>query len=187
MTPRQPGGVAGSCGWQASRTLFCVATGTTRDEEIVDPLPVLLLREVAREAGRGVLSDGSQRKASLSEPPRPASSRGAGDADDVQIVFGGGDAGRGESLDEPADRIDLPVPLGALPEQDVGAPALLDRPRVQRQLDHVEDEAEALDPLAVAQEVVERPMVRAAAGSAQTWRTPSCAMRRKSSSLRALY
>ncbi len=66
-----------------------------------------------------------------------------------------------DPLDQAADGIDLTVALGS-GRQDVGTVLLLDRPRVERQLHHVEDQAEQLDPLAMALEVVERPVMRIA-------------------------
>ena len=162
MTPRVAGrgvGVVGVAG-----EADAVAFGDRHDalEEIVDALPVLVLVEDAGEAGRrpswSILS---QRNVELQRAAAAALGLRARDADDVEVVLGGRNAGLGEVLDQAADRVDLAVAVGALGE-DVGALRALDRPRAERQLHHVELEPEAGEPVAVALEVIERPVVRIA-------------------------
>src|SRR5438552_3500220 len=109
--------------------------GRDRDdlpEEMVDPLPVLLLGE---DAGRGRGSGVVGAAPTEGGVARAAAARlalGARDADDAEIVFGRRDAGRRQPLDQPADAVDLALPLGVLAEQDVGAFRRLDRPRRTR-------------------------------------------------------
>jgi hypothetical protein len=119
-------------------------------EEMVDPLSVLVLGE---DAGRGRgcgLVGAAPAEGGVARAAAPGLARGARDADDAEIVFGGGDAGRRQPLDQPADAVDLVLPLGVLAQQDVRALGRLDRPRRQRQLHHVERETERLDMLLAA-------------------------------------
>src|SRR5262249_26027508 len=78
----------------------------------------------------------------------------ARDADDCQVVFGGGGAGGGEPFDEAADAVDLPLPLGIFAPQAVAAVLPLDWSGRHRQLHDVEREPERLDVFAMAVQII---------------------------------
>ncbi len=111
-------------------------------EETIDTLPVLLFRDDAGPGRRGAVVGAAPAEGGVARTAAPWFPLGARDADDAEIVFGCGNAGGGETLDQRADAVDLALPLGILAHQDVRALLLFDRPRRQRQLHHVEREAE---------------------------------------------
>src|SRR6476660_7589526 len=88
--------------------------------------------------------------------------RGARDADDVEIVFGRGNARSTDPLDQPADRIELALPFRLLAQKDMRTLCFLDRARGQRQLHHIQREPELLHLLALAVQLVKAPFMRVA-------------------------
>src|SRR6202030_894098 len=105
-----------------------------RGEETIDPFPVLPFRDDAGLGRRRALVGAAPAEGGVARAAAPRLPLRARDADDAEIVFGGGDGGGGEALDQPADAVDLALPLGVLAQQDVWAFRLFDRPGRQRQL-----------------------------------------------------
>src|SRR5690606_21698639 len=97
-------------------------------EEIVDALPVLLLVDDTSDAGRGILVHLVPAERRVDRAAAAVLGLGARDADDVEVVLCRRNAGRGEVLDQAADRVDLAIAVRAL-GQDVWALRTLDRPR----------------------------------------------------------
>jgi hypothetical protein len=142
-----------------------VALGDRDDalEEVVDALPVLFFAEDTGEAGGGVLVHQVPAEGRVARAAAAGLVGRARDADEIEIVFDRGDAGRRDVLDEAADGVDLAVAVGAVGE-DVGALRPLDHARGEGQLHHVEDEAAGFEAVAVALQRVEGPVVRIAVG-----------------------
>src|SRR5690349_5320945 len=73
VTPRQPGGVYGSCGWQARRTLAAVATGTTAERKRPIRSQFSSSDTLPARVGDAFGSARPQRNVLLREPARPVS------------------------------------------------------------------------------------------------------------------
>src|SRR5438128_12625515 len=114
------------------------------------------------EVGGAVWSARLQRKAALREPPRPGS-RSVRGMPMMQKVYLAAGMPAAASRSIRAQMLSISrCRSGSLPSRDMGALRLLDRPRRQRQLHHVEREAERLDVPLVAAQIVEAPTMRVA-------------------------
>jgi hypothetical protein len=131
-------------------------------EKMIDPLPVLFLRKDTGLAGRRLLVGAAPAKSRVARATSSLLPLGARDTNDAEIVFRRGNARRGEPFNQAADAVDLALALGLLAQQDVRALDLLDRPRRQWQLHHVEQETERFDVLLLAAQIVEAPIMRIA-------------------------
>jgi hypothetical protein len=83
-------------------------------EKMIDALPIFVFGDRARRGRRCRLIGAAPAKGGVARSAAAGLARRARDADDRQIVFGGGNAGFGEPLDQTANAVELALPLGLL-------------------------------------------------------------------------
>ena len=169
-------GTPGSWGWQAARTLYSLQTGNDALEEIRDPLPGDVGRDLSGPGQRRIL-------AGIGQPPRavaraaPTGSRpGSQDPQEAHVVLERRNPGLGAGRDHLLNVFDVAIALGTFPQHDCAAGLVVDMARRQEwQGHHVQRDA-VLSHRGHASAADRRrsrlPLAPGSGGYPQMWLTP---------------